>query len=237
MWLLVDVILAALLVLFAVRGVKKGLIKSLCGALVTVVAAVVALNFSAPVAEYFRSTFVYKQLTDNLNEKVEAYVNTVTTDSLGTLLEDEPTGLSALLAGFGTGTESVREKYEELLASGETQIASALSDYIVEPAAKTVSDALAVLAVFLVSLIALNLLILVLDLIFKLPLLNAANRLGGLVFGLLTGILAAFVFCTVVNLALPYLPGLGINLDSESVSNALLFSRLSSVNPLSFLYQ
>lgn len=237
MWLLVDLILAVLLVLFAVRGFKKGLIKSLCGALVTVVAAVIALNFSAPVAEYFRSTFVYKQLTDNLNEKVEAYVNTITPDSLGTLLEDEPTGLSSLLAGFGMSTDSVRERYEELMADGETQIASALSDYIVEPAAKTVSDALAVLAVFVVSLIALNLLILLLDLIFKLPLLSAANRLGGLVFGLLTGFLAALVFCTVVHIALPYLPGLGIALDSEGASGALLFSWLSSVNPLAFLYQ
>lgn len=123
------------------------------------------------------------------------------------------------------------------MADGETQIASALSDYIVEPAAKTVSDALAVLAVFVVSLIALNLLILLLDLIFKLPLLSAANRLGGLVFGLLTGFLAALVFCTVVHIALPYLPGLGIALDSEGASGALLFSWLSSVNPLAFLYQ
>lgn len=237
MWLFLDVLLVLLIALFAFHGAKKGLIKSLCGTLVTVVAVIIAFNFSAPVADYFRSTFVYKQLTDNLNEKVEEYVNTITTDSLGTLLEDEPNGLAALLAGFGTGTDSVKQKYDELVASGETKIATALTDYIVQPAAKTLSDALAVLVVFLVSLAALNLAVLLLDLVFKLPVLSLANRLGGFAFGLIGGVLAALLFCTVVNIALPYLPGIGIKLDSESASTALLFSKLSSINPLAFLYQ
>lgn len=237
MWLFLDVLLIVLIALFAFQGAKKGLIKSLCGTLVTVVAVIIAFNFSAPVAEYFRSTFVYKQLTDNLNEKVEEYVNTITTDSLGTLLEDEPNGLAALLSGFGTGTESVKQKYDELVASGETKIAAALTDYIVQPAAKTIADALAVLVVFLVSLSVLNLAVLLLDLVFKLPVLSLANRLGGFAFGLIGGLLAAFLFCTVVNIALPYLPGIGIKLDSDSASTALLFSKLSSINPLAFLYQ
>lgn len=238
MWLFLDVIIAVIFVLFAINGAKRGLIKSVCGTVVTIAAVLIAVNFHASVAEYFRSTLVYKQLTDNLNEKVEEYVaNSLDSEKLGTLLDDAPAGITALLSGFGTGTDKVKEKYTELVESGETQIAAKLSDYIVEPAAETLSNALAVLAVFLAAIVLLNLAVLLLDLIFKLPVLHFANKLGGFVFGAAAGLLAVFVFCTVVNIALPYLPGAGIAIDKESAANAILFTKLSGINPLAFLYK
>ena len=105
-----------------------------------------------------------------------------------------------------------------------------------EPAAKTLSDALAVLVVFLAALVLLNLAVLLLDLIFKLPVLHFANKLGGFLFGLAAGFLVAFLFCTAVNIALPYLPGAGIAITKENASQAILFKALSDINPLAFLY-
>lgn len=238
MWFLLDVIIVLLFLIFAVDGAKKGFIKSVFGMGVTIAAILIALNFHEPVAEYFRGTLVYRQLTDNLNEKIEEYVSdTLDEQSLSELLDEAPAGISALLAGFGTGTEEVKEKYAELVRNGETEIAAKLSDSIVEPAAKTLSSALAVLVVFLASIIVLNLAVMLLDLIFKLPVLNFANKAGGFALGLVVGLLVCFVFCTVVHIALPYLPGAGIDIDSESASNAILFSKLSEINPLSFLYR
>lgn len=238
MWLILDVILAAIFVLFAISGAKRGLIKSVCGMLVTIAAILIAVNFHAPVAEYFRHSVVYRQLKDNLNGKVEAYVaNSMDEEKLGTLLDDAPTGITALFAGFGIGTDEVRAKYAELVQNGEAQIAEKLSDYIVEPAAKTLSDALAVLVVFLAALVLLNLAVWLLDLIFKLPVLHFANQFGGFVFGLAAGLLVAFLFCTAVHIALPYLPGAGISITKESASQAILFQALSDINPLAFLYR
>ena len=238
MWFLLDIILVLIFVIFAIDGTKKGFIKSVFGMGVTIAAILIAVNFYAPVANYFRGSLVYKQLTQNLNEKVSEYVSdTMDEQRLGELFEDAPTGIAALLAGFGTGTDQVSEKYEELVRNGETEIAAKLSDYIVEPAAKTLSDALAVLVVFLASIVVLNLLVLLLDLIFKLPVLSFANRFGGFLLGAAVGLLVAFVFCTVVNIALPYLPGAGIQIDRESAANAILFSKLSELNPFAFLYR
>lgn len=238
MWLLLDAVIAVIFVFFAVSGTKRGLIKSVCGVFITVVAVLIAINFHASVAEFFRTTVVYRQLTDNLNEKVEEYVaNSLDSEKLGTLLDDAPTGITALLKGFGTDTDAVKEKYESLVQSGETQIAAKLSDYIVEPAAETLSNALAMLAVFVAAILLLNLAVFLLDLVFKLPVLHFANKFGGFLFGLAAGLLAVFVFCTVVNIALPYLPGAGISIDKDSASNAILFAKLSEINPLSFLYR
>lgn len=238
MWMILDIIIIAIFVVFAIIGMKKGLIKSLMGTGVVVLSIIITMNCYTYLADFFRTTVVYRQLTDNLNEKIEAYVSDAMDEGkLLELFEESPAGISALLSGFGVSTEEVRTKYSEMLAAGEENIAASISDYIVMPAAKTLSNALAVIAVFLASVIVLSLVVLVLDLIFKLPILNLFNRAGGLLGGLVTGLLICFVFCTAVNLALPYLPGAGIKLDSTTIENTLLFSKISEINPLSFLYK
>ncbi len=238
MWIFLDIILALIFILFAVDGYKKGFIKSVFGIGITIVSVIVAMNFYAPLADFFRSTVIYGELTDNLHEKIEEYIaDALDEDSLGELLNDAPTGIAALLSGFGTGTDEVAEKYNELITAGETGIAEKISDYIVDPAAETLSAALAVLVVFIASVLVLNIVMRLLDLIFKLPILNFANKLGGFVIGAFTGLLVAFVFCTVMHFALPYLPGLGISIDAENAKTALLYSTIDNINPLAFLYQ
>lgn len=123
MWLLLDAVIAVIFVFFAVSGTKRGLYKSVAWCVYTVAAVLIAINFHASVAEFFRTTVVYRQLTDNLNEKVEEYVaNSLDSEKLGTLLDDAPTGITALLKGFGTDTDAVKEKYESLVQSGETRL-------------------------------------------------------------------------------------------------------------------
>lgn len=238
MSLLLDIIILVIFILFVVNGVKKGFIKSILGMGVTIVAIIIAMNFSAPLAGYFRTTVVYSSLTENLNEKIGAYVNdTMNEAKLSELIEAEPDGVISILEGFGTDLDAVRNEYKNLITSGEENIAAKISDYIVIPAAETISSALAILVVFVVSVLLLNLVLYLLDLIFKLPILNFANKLGGFVVGAALALLVSFVFCTVVEIALPYLPGTGINIDSETAANTMLYSKISEINPLAFLYK
>ena len=75
MWFLLDVIIVLIFVLFAISGAKKGFIKSICGIVVTIASILIAMNLSAPVAEFFRDSVVYEQLTDNLHGKIEEYIS------------------------------------------------------------------------------------------------------------------------------------------------------------------
>ena len=238
MWFVFDIIIAIIFIVFAITGIKKGFIKSICGVGITVLSIILALNLKGPLAEYFRSTVVYEQLTDNLNEKIQGYVaDSMNEGGLGELFEEAPAGLSAILSGFGTNTDEVAEKYREMISAGEENISAKIYDYIVEPAAQTLSDVLAILAVFLAAIIILNIAVKILDLIFKLPVLNFANKVGGFAVGIVMALLVSFVFCTAVNLATPYLPGIGINIDSTDLAKAPIFSALSEINPLSFIYR
>ncbi len=236
--MILDIIIVAVFIIFAIIGAKRGLIKSLLGAGVVIISIVITMNCYTYLADFFRNTVIYGQLTDNLNEKIEDYVsNAMDEGKLQELFDESPAGISALLSGFGVSTEEVSEKYAEMIASGEENVAASISDYIVMPAAKTLSNALAVLIMFAGCVIILSLAVMLLDLIFKLPILKTFNTIGGLLAGLVSGLLVCFVFCTAVNLALPYLPGAGIKLDSSTIESTLLFSKISEINPLSFLYK
>lgn len=43
--------------------------------MVTIASILIAMNLSAPVAEFFRDSVVYEQLTDNLHGKIEEYIS------------------------------------------------------------------------------------------------------------------------------------------------------------------
>lgn len=237
MWLFLDIIIVAIFVILAISGAKRGLIKSVLGIGVVIVSILITMNFYTYLADYFRSTVVYANLTENLNEKIQEYVsNTMDEEQMSELFETAPAGISALLSGFGMTAEEVSKKYSEFIVAGEENVAESIADYIVGPAANTLSGALAVLVMFIVCVVVLNLGVRILDLVFKLPVLNVANKIGGFALGVLMAFLFSFVFCTVVNISLPYLPGLGINIDSKGISETMLFSAISDINPLAFLY-
>ena len=237
MWIILDIIIVAILVVFAVIGAKKGLIRSLSGVAVTLVALVLTLVFSSPLADFFRTTVIYHSLVDRVNTKISDYVDeSAGADSLrGLFGEEMPQGIDDMLKSFGTSGEKVGDKCDELIAAGADNVRSVVCDYIVSPAAEAISKALAVIAVFIGSVIVLKLLAWLIGLIFKLPLLDGVNKFGGFLFGLVMGLVVCCLFCSAVGIALPYLRGAGIGIDEETVKNAVIFSAVDRINPLSFM--
>ncbi len=238
MSLVLDGIILLIFIIFIAAGVKKGFVKSALGIVSTAAAVIIAINLYPFAAGMIRDTVVYKNLTDNLNEKISEYVGgAVDEENLSELIDNAPTGFKILLSGFGTNVNEVKEKFSEIVKSGEEGASEKIADYIVNPAAEMVSNALAVVLLFLASLLVLNLLILLLDLVFKLPVLKTANKFLGGVAGFLAALIVSLLFCTAVNIALPYLSGAGIPVDAQTAKGAFLFSSLSEINPLAFIYR
>lgn len=238
MWILLDAIIVAIFFFTIIRCAKKGFIKSLCGIGVTVVSIVIALNFNAPFASFLRNTVVYENLTDSVNTKIEEYISSsLDEEKVLELFESAPEGINVMLSAFGTDKEDVMEKLNEIISSGEENAAEKISEYIVTPAAVTLSNALSVILLFFASVIILNLALWILDLVFKLPVLNTANKFGGVLIGVVISFLLCFLFCTVVHISLPYLSSIGVGIDAESAESTLLFSKLANINPIGFLYK
>ena len=70
--------------------------------------------------------------------------------------------------------------------------------YIAELVAKVIIDLLSIIIIFVVAKIALNILGTVLNGIASLPIIKQFNRLGGLIFGFIKGVLIVFIFAAIM---------------------------------------
>lgn len=238
MWIILDLIIAAIFIYFIAAGIKKGFIKSCFGLVVTLLSVFITINCYAPVSGFLRDTVVYDNLKENLKESIEDHIGASNdTATVARLFEDAETELPdfyRILLSLNFDSDKAAKEIDKIIDEGREFTVELLCERLVEEASVFVSNALAIIIVFLGALLALNILIYLLDIIFKLPILNFANRTLGLVIGLVKAFVFAFVIVAAIRLALPYLDGSGIKLSESDMEHTLLFSAIDNINPLSF---
>ena len=203
-YLLFDLIAAAIIVLFTVWGYSRGFIKTFFGLFGFIIAIVIALVFTAPLASFLRdkvfepalSSFFLKELSRETGQSAAE----VDFSAL-------PAGGADLFSRFGMTAEALAG---HLLAAGKSvgqDVARSLAEAAVAGAAMALSRAVAFLSLFIMSVVLIRILARVLDLVAKLPVLHLSNRVFGLLAGLGEGLAIAFVFSRVLALLEPSLKG------------------------------
>ena len=250
MWIVLDVITAALLIFSVVTGYRKGLIKTAFGLGIIVASLIISSSFSPTLSSYVRTTKQYISFTESINNNIaDTFQKSVGQDSEKTdagstqdviteNTEEEKTTLDKVLSSVGVDLDfrKLENDYNEALSSGAKNAAEALDETVVQPIAKLLCDALCFVAVFVVSVIALHLLMLVLELLFRLPLLKGVNKVSGALCGVLLGLIKVFVFCTVFQIVLPYIKNQDIGLTLDLAEKTYIYSFFYGINPLKFLY-
>ena len=167
--LIIDLVLAAVLAVFALLGARKGLIRSLM-ALVSVVVALIG-------ATLLTAMFV-EPVTDLVYPKVEERV-------LEQFERDIP---SDTLKRFGVSDDAI-----DGVTKSVTDSAVSAAERAAYLLVKTIVQAALFLAFFLALMLLLRLLTHGLDRLFSLPVLAQLNGLGGAVLSLMEGALLIFL--------------------------------------------
>lgn len=171
-----DIVIAAVLVLSAWIGARKGLVKSLAG-VVIVVAAFVGASFVAdalaqPVADWLEP-MVQQQIQDKL------------------ALQDAADASDMLSAFHFTG-ESLQQLADEVMEKVQ-ETGMSLLTAVADSVTRSIAYAVVYVLAFLALLIVLWLLMKPVYLALKLPGLRTINALGGGVLGLVWGALLVFL--------------------------------------------
>lgn len=199
-----DIIIIAVLVLFAWRGAAKGLILSLCG-LVAVFAAFFAAQFvseafCAPVGSIIRPVIVQsirnvvpdpEPVVEETDPNTHAVSTYPSLDEVLASIQEE-----GLFQGFSAFLEE-GVKNNAVEEGERISPVEALAGYLARGIARTLLFAV----VFFGGLLAWFLLSHALDLAFKLPILAEVNLAGGLLLGLVKGALVSMVLVWVGQLA------------------------------------
>ena len=230
--LIIDLVLAAVLVLFAVLGAHKGLIRSLM-ALVSVVlaligAALLTAMFVEPVTE-----LVYPRVQERVIERFAQDIpsNVLAPEdgdmSAGGLIPEEIAdalgGALDTLQRFGVSDKALDGVAEDV-AQGVASAAERAAYLLV----RTVVQAALFLVFFLLVMLLLKLLTRALDGLCSLPILRQINALGGAVLSLVEGALLIFLL---VYLA----PRLGVTWFSDHEAGTRLLAWFLHNTPYSIL--
>lgn len=222
--LLADLILAAVILLFAFFGWRKGALATLISLVGGIAAVTLAVSLASPISATLADSVVAPALRDPISAVVENAVEE--SGSLTALLQTPPDSIRPLFELIGVDTAA--------FPSAETT--EALTETLVGPAANMLSFAVAFLVLFLLFLVAVRILLTLAKKFNKIPVLGKANRALGLVIGLLQGLLFAWVCACIFHFFLPTLmTGQAALFASFDENATVLYKALHSTNPISLI--
>ena len=226
---IIDIVVAAVLLGFAVYGGKRGLFRALSGLLAVVVALVgagiIAATFTTPVTKV-----VTPLIAGHIEEKVE---NAMAVQSAGSGVQmpeadtEDPSAIQDLLAILGLDDE-VRSRLAEEVQEKVRDTGASIAAAVVESMARSFIYGTLYILSFAVLLLLMKVLIGAMDLVLKLPLLRGLNTLGGAAVGLVEGALLLF-------LAVWVLRRLGVSFESEVLAEAHILRIFTANTPLGVL--
>lgn len=201
-FIVADIVIVLILVFFAWRGAKKGLILTLFGMLGLIVAILgarfVSNTFYKPVADIIEPGLHQKveSLEESILGDVDLDVDLGLDDSVDALIDvlRERGTFPGLVKLLDTATEK-----EAIPEDSDSSATETLSTYLAELAARVALFVIFFIGILLVWFLVSH----ILDLAFKLPILNAINVAGGLILGLAKAVVIIFVVvwaCQLVDL-------------------------------------
>ncbi len=199
MFFVVDLVIVFLILLFTFIGYKKGLIKIALGLCTFIIATIVALLLYKPVAGLvIDNTEIDESIEQNIIAKI-------------------------LPEGVSEDTEVDTSDISKTLPSFILKNSSNTVKSIAESMSRALVEVGCLLIIYIIVKIVLRVVIVVADLIAKLPVLKQFNELGGLIFGFVEGIIFVFAVLAFVSLLLPLLN------NSDEILSAINGSILGSL--------
>lgn len=232
--LIIDIIIAAILLLNMIFGARRGFVKTVYKFLKVIIAFAVSYMFANPLAQYLKTTELYNNIFDGIKENVGTYVSQNLTPDFSGAATETGAEFSKLLSLMGITPEQLADEYQKV--AGTQEAGDRITEFIVEPACNGIVTVISFIAIFVASLFVLYILMKLLNLFASIPGIKFLNKTLGLASGIVVALVQIFVLSALFELALPYLSGLGIGIDKDAVATSALYSLVASANPIISLF-
>jgi len=237
MSIIIDILLAAIIVIGIAVGVKKGFVRSVMNFVTFIASFICAWQFTPMLAEYYLNSHLMSKVTNTVSDAISSIIgNGIGSITVGDLIAEQPPAFSDIVSRYAANITDLERFYYTQVSTGTEAIQRNVSEFIAGPVAETLSAVLAFLSIFLGITIVLTIAASILDLIFKLPVLNSLNRALGFVIGAFCGLLYTWAAAIVLVAVIPSLTALYPEVFSESLfENSILLNVFYEYNPFRYL--
>ncbi len=194
-----DGILIGIILFTVLCGCSKGFIKSFMGLIKGVASAFAAYSYTPLLAAYLNDNYIMQHITEGIDETLRSLSLDTATDlyNLDRLAADLPEPLISILERYNINVSDF-VNHATGMTGVEEEVVRDYSASIASPTASLLSSAISFTVIFVGVFLALSLITGLLDIIFHMPVLNAANKL----FGFLFGVAEAYVIVTIMSILL-----------------------------------
>ena len=153
------------------------------------------------------------------------------------LFSDMPQFFSEILKHLGLNSSQLAESYSSMKVNGVEEAKSAVIDMMVSPMADICGRVIAFVVIFILALIAINIIVWLLDFVVELPILRQINKIGGIVLGAINGILFVFILAGVINISIGYIMNDRTAEEIDKIEEStVIYKTVNSINPVRMIF-
>lgn len=231
-----DLTLAALIVVTVCVFCKRGFIRSIFGVAKTVGALILTYLFGPVASAWVNEHFVLDKVADFIYEKLGSLTDAgMEMINLPDLIEGLPDWLKKLCESINVDLSEVAQNFGTTEANAENM--RDMSEGLASPLSGMLSDLLGYAAVFILSMLVLSLVGLILKKISELPVIRSCDKLLGFLLGVLCAALFASAYTALMVPLLGILsPAFGDIDVIQAVDETILFKWVTSWNLFHLLF-
>lgn len=192
----IILILAAIILIFALIGIKRGFVKELISLLSVVIALVIAFMLSAPCADFIYDSMLSSPVQEKLTESLPDYSTEDTMEAISNAL---PESCVSAANSLGIDVQSILNNIaSEYGEASQTALISAINEKVVRPLLTNALRVFIFIILFIIIRILLALVAKASDIITKIPGIHAINKFLGFILGFAKGCIIAFIVFTAI---------------------------------------
>lgn len=196
-WLL-DIFLVLLFLLIAVVSTRKGFVRSIWSSITIIGSFITSYLFGPVLGERICAKYVLPRVSEFTFDKVERLINNSSGQyDISALFETLPEEFITLASNCGANVEELKLKFISAVTVPKEGLYD-LADSIALPISRTLSNAIGIILVFMISVVVLWLVGLVVKVIAKIPIIKTVDSFLGFLLGVVKGLIIVWIVCVAI---------------------------------------
>ncbi len=236
MSLIIDLIIIIAAIAAVYLGISRGFIRSVMHFSSLILSVLAVYFFTSSFAGWIGETFI----EGKISEDVEASISSIITAGeeklkLDVIFSERPEAFTKIAEKFSFDLDELENYYNEAL-SGFTDSAAIedMAEKIASPAVAAISNVIAAIIIFIVSMLALHFITFLLDMICRLPVLKTLNKFLGLLFGVGSALVTSWIIANIAMGLISALESINGDIFNETVVDSSVVLRFLANNGLIF---
>lgn len=232
MWILLDISILVLLIIFVVSSYKAGIVRSLLRLIGTIVAIVLSAYMASIIAQFVYDQFIRSSILD----QVRIFINEYVTNDISSKPVNSLNGMSEFilrsLMFYGYDEHTIKEIINDSTLNAANEITNMISPMIINSIRTIV-----MIILFILFNTIIRFLIRSLGAVCRLPIIKQVDSILGAILGAINFLIIVMIIMLLIRIFVPMMKDEPKIFSSVTIDSTYIFKHLYYNNPLYEIFE